>query len=79
MTADQQAVLAKHPTAFAVYDSDKGTHKVYHLVGQCRVALSQNWQTASMAWYEAAKKVKEDAEFQDKCREAMVLDEIERG
>lgn len=57
MTDEQRRVQTVHPTAFCCYDSDKGKHKVYYLEGQCRVALSNSWDTASMAWHEAARAV----------------------
>jgi len=59
MSADEQEVKAVFPDARIVWDSESQRFKVYRKVGECSVALSSSWETASMAWYEAAKLLRE--------------------
>lgn len=50
----KRKVWDHHPNAAAHFNNDTNKFKIYHKVGDCLVALSASWDTASMAWHEAA-------------------------
>ena len=58
MNDDKRLVLKHYASAFHSYSSDTGRFKIYHMVGDCRVALSSSWETESMAWFEVAQAIR---------------------
>lgn len=59
MTQEKLDVLLRYPDAYSAYDTDRGTHKVYRRINGVAVAISGSWETASMAWHDAAKAIRE--------------------
>lgn len=53
----QQVVEEAHPTARMRYNSDTGRFSVYETSGMQELPLSGEWESQSMAWHEAAKRV----------------------
>ena len=62
--AEQGTVVAAYPTARCVWHSDSERFKVYRMDGDCWVAISAGWETQTMAWCDAARKLKEGRDVQ---------------
>lgn len=90
MTDVQREVWDEHPSAVCVYNSDRGTFKVYYSVpnpqllvnppgehvhrdATTRVALSGSWESAGMAWADAADAVRKRRERQCQTTDSSVM------
>lgn len=63
ITDNERSVLDLYPNARVIWHPDVGVFKVYHFVGDCRIALSRGCCNIGEAWKDAAETLRAKEEI----------------